>query len=282
MSIELLFKKNNKTEAEEKNNQIPVAQKISLGKKLLYLTVTIWITGSLGAAGFFYLQYKKAIEKKEVLVQDEVSAVTGKIRVFMELPENEVPMLATITDLKKLKGQVFFEKAQSGDKVLVYEEAKKAILYRPSSNRVIEVTSLISDATRKPMESVAGTTDNKGEKKNVEEENKKDLDNNQEENTSSEENRQRELVIYNGTNTEGLARKIADKLGELENTEILKTGNAKGNYASNLIIDLTGNNAALVKKISAIIGGQESELPIEEKKPEGDILIIGGEDMEKL
>ena len=74
----------------------------------------------------------------------EVKALTGQIGKSMELPAGEQPTLATVTDQTKLGGQDFFAHAQNGDKLLVYSNARKAILYRPSSGKVIDVTNLIS------------------------------------------------------------------------------------------------------------------------------------------
>lgn len=77
-------------------------------------------------------------------IQQEIKTLTGRIGKFMELPVGEEPTLATVTDRGKLKGQEFFSQAQNGDKLLVYPKARKAILFRPSSGKIIEVTNLTS------------------------------------------------------------------------------------------------------------------------------------------
>ena len=58
---------------------------------------------------------------------------------LLALPSDEKPTVATITDVEKLKEQVFFKNAMNNDKVLIYTKAKKAILYRPSENKIVEV-----------------------------------------------------------------------------------------------------------------------------------------------
>lgn len=55
------------------------------------------------------------------------------------LPKDEKPSIATVTDKEKLAGQTFFQNARNGDKILMFSNAKKAILYRPAEHRVIEV-----------------------------------------------------------------------------------------------------------------------------------------------
>lgn len=77
----------------------------------------------------------------------EVNALVGRIGHSMDLPVGEQPTLATVTDQTKLGGQDFFARAQNGDKLLVYSAAKKAILYRPSTGKIIDVTNLIAGQT---------------------------------------------------------------------------------------------------------------------------------------
>ncbi len=86
----------------------------------------------------------KARQDSNTVSQREIKSITERIGKFMELPGGEVPTLATVSDREKLKGQQFFLNAENGDKVLVYPKAKKAILYRPSSGKIIEVANLTS------------------------------------------------------------------------------------------------------------------------------------------
>jgi len=61
---------------------------------------------------------------------------------LMVLPEGETPTIATVSDPDKLKDQAFFAHAKTGDKVLIYAKAKKAILYSPTDNRIVEVAAI--------------------------------------------------------------------------------------------------------------------------------------------
>ena len=73
---------------------------------------------------------------------NNISAIKKIVGEFINLPNNEEPTLATVTDVSKMKGQKFFAKAQNGDKVLMYTRNKEAILYRPSANKIIEVSKV--------------------------------------------------------------------------------------------------------------------------------------------
>ena len=83
-------------------------------------------------------------------VREENKQLIEKIGKLIILPTDEEPTIATVTDLSKLQGQPFFAKAQLGDKVLIYAKAKKAILYRPETNQVIELAPLIDNAPATP------------------------------------------------------------------------------------------------------------------------------------
>ena len=73
---------------------------------------------------------------------------------LIDLP-NETPTVATVTDSKKLKDQPFFSKVENGDKVLIFTKAKKAILFRPSTNKILDVAPLTITNNQNPAQ-VAG------------------------------------------------------------------------------------------------------------------------------
>jgi len=62
----------------------------------------------------------------------------------VQLPVGETPTIATITDLAPLAGQAFFKDAHVGDKVLIFSTSKEAVLYRPSTKKVIVVAPINS------------------------------------------------------------------------------------------------------------------------------------------
>ncbi len=117
-------------------------KKLLNGKVLVLLLVLLLLTSSVASAVYFYQKYQKIKKNPETISQEETESVTKAIGRFMELPADEKPTLATVTDQEKLKEQDFFKKAVNGDKVLIYTNAHKAILYRPSTNRIIEFAPL--------------------------------------------------------------------------------------------------------------------------------------------
>ena len=77
------------------------------------------------------------LQNPQNAVKLEADDLKAKVGQLVDLPDEE-PTVATVSDISKLKGQAFFEKAQNGDKVLIFANAQRAVLYRPSTNKVIE------------------------------------------------------------------------------------------------------------------------------------------------
>lgn len=119
--------------------------------KIIIIILIIFIVGLASLIFYFYKKYNEAIKNPEMSIQEEKDNIVEKVGKLMELPE-ENPLLATVTDKEKLKEQYFFSKAQNGDVVMVYSDSKKAILYRPSTNKIIEVSSLIGERHDSSME----------------------------------------------------------------------------------------------------------------------------------
>ncbi len=109
--------------------------------KLLGLVTLLVIVAAVPSV-YFYRQYQNANRKlanPTEYAQEEVRLIREKVGKLIELPPDEQPTIATVTDAARLAEQPFFANAQNGDKVLIFTNAKKAILYRPTANKIIEV-----------------------------------------------------------------------------------------------------------------------------------------------
>ena len=111
-------------------------------KSQLYVILAVLVVVSAGMAFYFYRQLSQLKNNPQVVAQKEVQEVVAEVSKVMVLPTGEEPTVATVSDPEKLKGQAFFVNAQKGDKVLIYTNARKAILYRPSEGKIIEVAPL--------------------------------------------------------------------------------------------------------------------------------------------
>ena len=97
------------------------------------------------AVVYFYLQYQKIKKNPNIVAKQETDQLVEQVSKLIDLPKDETPTVATILDKEKLKDQPFFANAQNGDKILIYTKAKKAIIFRPSQNKLINVGSIAID-----------------------------------------------------------------------------------------------------------------------------------------
>ena len=90
---------------------------------------------------YSYIQTRNDLKRAsdpQAATQQEATKLAGAVGKYLELPSGETPSVATVKNIDQLKDQAFFEHAKNGDKVLIYAEAGKAVLYRPSTKKVIE------------------------------------------------------------------------------------------------------------------------------------------------
>lgn len=126
-------------------------------KKLIFVSIVILILAGVG--GYYYFQYQKTqklLKDPTQITLAETKNLVDKVGKLIELPSEE-PRIATVSDKTKLIGQSFFARAENGDKVLIYAQNKKAILYRPSINKIIEVSSINIETETEPQISPSQT-----------------------------------------------------------------------------------------------------------------------------
>ncbi len=102
---------------------------------------------ALGATSLYF--YKKVHTTPEIVSQEETKDLVSRVGKLMVLPEGETPTIATVSDPSVLQDQVFFADAEKGDKVLIYANAKKAILYSPTLNKIITIAPLNIGSSKK-------------------------------------------------------------------------------------------------------------------------------------
>lgn len=220
---------------------------------LVFTTLFVITIGAGGASYYFYDQYRKTqqmVKNPEEASQKELKKILDNIAKFMELPGGEQPSVASVVDKEKLKDQPFFAKAENGDKVIIYTQAKKAILYRPKTNKVIDVTvvNVGSDALKADGEGKSLKT---------------------------------RVALYNGTTINGLTRsaekRLKDKLNEVEITA--RENAKKDTYQKTLVIPLSEKfKEAALQLIQALGVGQQAKLPEGEEKFDTDVIVILGTD----
>lgn len=106
------------------------------GNLFVRLGVSVVMAGLAGIGGFFYLKYQEVLNAP-TLTQKLVDRLSSVI----ELPA-ETPTLLTIADKSKLSNPALASQVDTGDQLLVFNEAKKIIVYRPSSQKAIAILTI--------------------------------------------------------------------------------------------------------------------------------------------
>ena len=223
-------------------------------KRLIKITLLL-IVIVVAVYGFAKYQESQAeLEKLKgnpsAVLGQETKALVGKVSKLMELPEKENPTIAEITDVKKLKDQPFFAKAQNGDKVLIYSLSKKAILYRPSVDKIIEVASVNlgqAQAQETPTLQQSG-------------------------------NGVRIAIYISSTTSAEMTDKVEQQLKEQlpSVTVVLKDFTKRKNYYGTLIVNLGRQNQDIANQLKVILNGEIGQFPQGEIKPDADFLVILG------
>lgn len=240
-----------------KNKKLKIVPKVKLFKKPILIWIFIALFGAIGIGNgiYFYYQYHNSqqdLNDSVLGTQIETEKTLEKIAKMIELPA-EQPTIATVADVTKLKNQPFFLNAKNGDKVLIFQKAKKAILYRPSTNKIIEfgpinLGSIVNDAEITP--------------------------------SSADSYKPVSIAIYNGTNIVGLANSIDKQLKSRDKNlfNVIEKGNAsRSDYTDTIVIDVNGDNSKEAEKIASFLSGTVGSLPVgEQATSSADIVIIVG------
>lgn len=100
---------------------------------------------------------ESATDQKKL--DDEAVVLAKKVGEIVKLPQDEAPTIVTLKDKDALtKNLEFFRDAENGDKVLVYHQAGRAILYRPSIGKIINMGPLRTDTIPLPTDTPTSLT----------------------------------------------------------------------------------------------------------------------------
>jgi hypothetical protein len=149
-----------------------------------------------------------------------------------------------VVDINKLKGQQFFANGKNGDKIIIYSKANKAILFRPTTNKIIEVAPIKMNTATQPAVKIG---------------------------------------ILNGDKTGDKMKAIEkDVTARINNVTITKKRAALTQYKTTFVVDVQGTKPEMAQQLAQFVGGEVSQLAAKEvlsaeEKAAIDILIVVGE-----
>lgn len=111
-------------------------------QKVIDRLVMLVAVVAIAFGAYFYYQWNLIRQNPQAVAEREVANLVATVTRLIDLPTDETPTVATVSDPEALRSQAFFAKAEVGDKVLIYTKAKKAILYSVTKSKILEVAPL--------------------------------------------------------------------------------------------------------------------------------------------
>lgn len=116
-----------------------------ISRTLSFLRRYFWLVAAIVAVALLVLSFEAGRwslyrAHPEISQNEQAADILAKVGKLINLPQNEQPTMATISDAKAAKqGQPFLKDAQDGDVLIVYPNAAEALLYRPSTDKLVAV-----------------------------------------------------------------------------------------------------------------------------------------------
>jgi hypothetical protein len=256
-------------------------EELKLKTIIAWSVIGVLLFVAVGSAIYFYRAYRQATDPKPVV--NETEKLIARLSQFMELPQGEAPTLATVTDKTKLVGQDFFLKAENGDQVLIYQTAGKAILFRPSTGKIVNFAPVNAKDSAGDQE--ASETPQQDQTTSTESTLPASVSPpptpQQEVASVASPIGKAKVALYNGSTTVGITTKVEKELatGLADSVEVVaKDAASKKDYEGVTVVDLSGARSQDASSIAGLLGGAvATALPDSEATPEGaDIVVIIG------
>jgi hypothetical protein len=236
-----------------------------ISKKPVQLGIAALIVLLIVGGGFYqYNKLHSQIADNSASSASDIEGLVAEVGEKMVLPTGETPTLATVSDVSKLQDQPFFKNAQNGDKVLIFGNAKEAIMYRPSIHKIIAVAPVNAPVTDVSQAGQQATPSGSL--------------------TPTPISQKIKVVVLNSTKEAGLARKGADLLSK-STADVISTANAVGEYDKTTVSVVSNDKKISDEAIKSLVSVYTKvkptvvSLPAAEKAPtDADVVIILGSD----
>lgn len=199
----------------------------------------------------------------------EIQDLLAKIGKHILLPSDEEPTIATIVDAEKLsQEQAFYQNVVNGDKVLIYMQAQKAVIYRENGDVLVNVGPVYTNTpATEPTATETGEESNlNGEEIPAE--------------TIEQSEEPLSIEVRNGSKTAGVAGKLRDSLEENAAFEVVAIADANSKtFSQTVLVDLSaGNKKAQLEALQTELGVTAvMAIPEGEDDTEAEVLVIIGE-----
>ena len=106
-----------------------------------FILLSLIAVGGGTAGVYYYGKYQQALVKAKDPKID-VKELIARIGKLIDLPTDEEPTVATVTNADQITQQPFFVKAKNGDRVIIYTNARLAILFDDNAGKIMNVGTI--------------------------------------------------------------------------------------------------------------------------------------------
>lgn len=198
------------------------------------------------------------------LSERQVTYILNKLDNNILVPDDEQPLIATITDADLLKqSQPFYQDAENGHYLIIFPSISRAMIFDAQKGILINVGPL------QIQEDVAANTPQAVPPASVE--SQVDAADTQEPLT---------IEVRNGSGVSGQAGTLASQLELSDQYSVTSTGDAsRSDYEASVVVDLSGGaQSARAAQLASDLGvAVVTELPEGEFSSESDVVVIIGQ-----
>lgn len=124
------------------NGSQPKRKKEKSNKKLIALIASIIVVVGLVAV----IVFQQITINSKTTEEEEARNIQNQLSKLMILPKEEA-LVSEIKNVNEIKDQAFFSKAENGDKVLIFVQDAKIVIYRDCDNKIVNVGPIVDDRT---------------------------------------------------------------------------------------------------------------------------------------
>ncbi|MCX7997205.1 MAG: hypothetical protein N2691_05660 [Patescibacteria group bacterium] len=220
------------------------------------IPVSVVLVISLVVSGYFAwhaYEFKQSRLDPDRAAKLQAERIVSRVSRLMDMPSTERASVAVLGARSDEQYRDFFSQAIPGDAVIIFPQARRAILYRDSIDRIIDIVTLASAERVSPPSGA------------------------QEKSVVRYPLR---MAILNGGAPAG-SEQLAGEIIQDAIAGLIPeyAGAAKANnYTRTIVINLSGVPETVLEDVARAIGGTITTLPSYETAPDTDFLVILGAD----
>lgn len=110
---------------------------------LAKILITLVLLAAAALCVVLFLKYREAVDSNPNNIEQKTVETVSKL---VMVPD-EKPTVVTVQDASKLSNPELASRAQDGDRLLVYPENRRVIMYRPSNGKIVDILSIKEQTT---------------------------------------------------------------------------------------------------------------------------------------